>query len=643
MRPVVCGIAGAFGRVDAEVREAVWRADEAQRHRGPNDEGAWSDERGRVALAHRRLSIIDLSTAGRQPMVDEASGCVIVFNGEVYNFRSLRQYLEGRGHVFHSKTDTEVVLKAFVEWGPACVERFHGMFAFGVWDPRIEELVLARDRLGIKPLYTFETTVDGSKLLLFASELRALLATEYVPRRLDPTGLASYLWNGFVFGPSTIVESVRLLEAGTVARASLEHGLGHWRRYWSIPERSGEPSPVHAIESALGTAVRDRLIADVPVGVFLSGGIDSSAVAAMATRAAPGSIHTFNVGFDEEEFDESRHARAVSEAMGTEHREIRLGEARFRDQLSAALGAIDQPTFDGLNTYFVSRAVKEAGVTVALAGTGGDELFGGYSSFVDLPVAQRAALAARNVPEPLLRAAAGVFVRAKLGPYGALPPQTRWGKLGDVLATRGDLPSLFQTSYALFTRATLRRLMPDIDEASCENGIPTERWSRFRASVDRRDPLEAISTMELQSFITERLMRDTDACSMAVSLEVRVPLLDHQFVDTVCRADPDARFRPVKRKLLLRHLALRHLDPTLFDRPKAGFVMPFERWCRRTLKDEVQQVLKDPEACRGVGLDRKTVIGVFESFVNEAPGFYWSRVWALYVLLRWCQTHRVRR
>lgn len=570
---------------------------------------------------------------------------MLAFNGEVYNFRSLREELEGRGHAFESRTDTEVVLKAFIEWGPSCVERFHGMFAFAVWDPRDESLTLARDRMGIKPLYISEREHDGAPLLLFASELRALLATELIPRRIDPTGLASYLWNGFVFGPHTLVEGVRLLEAGTVARfrPGRDHGVER-RLFWSLPTRRREPAtPITELEATLGAAVRDRLVADVPVGVFLSGGIDSSAVSAMATRAAPGAIHTFNVGFDEPEFDESSHARAVAEAMGTQHREIRLTEAQFRSQLSDAFAAIDQPTFDALNTYFVSRAVREAGVTVALAGTGGDELFGGYTSFVDLPQARRVALAVRNLPEAALRAASGAVIRAKLGRFGGLPPQTRWGKLGDVLATRGDLAALYQTSYSLYTRATQRRLMPDVDDVGCDFGIPRARWEALRASIEGSDELGAIGALELQAFITERLLRDTDASSMAVSLEVRVPLLDHRFVEAAMGADPDARFRPLRKKLLLRHLALRHLDPALFDRPKSGFVMPFERWCRRSLRAEVESVIRDEETFRGLGLDPGVAAGVFEAVMADAPGFYWSRLWALYVLARWCQTHGIRR
>jgi asparagine synthase (glutamine-hydrolysing) len=634
-----------MGRVDASVIEALKRADSAQVHRGPDDAGFWSDGARRVALAHRRLSIIDLSALGHQPMVDDRTGCVLVFNGEVYNFRELREELTQRGHAFASRTDTEVVLAAFVEWGTACFERFRGMFAIGVWDPRDRTLTLARDRLGIKPLYVFETNVDGEKTVLFASELRALLASGYVDRTIDPTALASYLWNGFVFGPNTIIRNVRLLEAGTTVRFSVDEGeLGTPRPFWSLPRRSsGVPTSVASMESSLASAVRERLIADVPVGIFLSGGIDSSAVAAMAARAAPGNVHTFNIGFDEEEFDESHHARAVARALGTEHREIRLREQQFREQLPDAFGAIDQPTFDALNTYMVSRAVREAGITVALAGTGGDELFGGYSTFVDLPAARPVAQRLRRVPEFVLRAAASAAVRVKMGRYGSLPPQTRWGKLGDVLSTRGDLAELYQASYCLFTRSTQRRLMPDVEHAGCRSGIPEDRWDGFRASIDGVEELEAVSKLELQAYITERLLRDTDASSMAVSLEVRVPLLDHQFVEAVMSADPAVRFTPIRTKMLLRHLALRDLDPSLFDRPKSGFVMPFERWCRAGLREDVESVIRDRRLCQSVGLDPDMVASVFESVMARAPGFYWSRLWALYVLLRWCQTHAVRR
>lgn len=642
----MCGIAGAVGSVDARVLEAVRAADAAQKHRGPDGHGLWTDAQGarvgKVAFAHRRLAILDLTDHAAQPMRDPATGCVLCYNGEVYNFPALRKELEAAGHTFESTGDTEVVLRAWIEWGEGMVERLAGMFAFAIWDPRTEQVFLARDRLGIKPLYYAEVDGPSGKAVLFASELRALLASGLVCRRIDRAGLASYLWHGFVFGPSTLVEGVTLLPGG--ASLTLRPGAATPgpKPFWTLPRyEGGAYASTAQLEASLRQAVERRLVSDVPLGVFLSGGIDSSAVAAMASAEDPGRVHTFNVYFEESKYDESRYAEAVAKALGTRHTPILLTGDSFKAHLDDAFSGIDQPTFDGLNSYFVSRAVREAGVTVALAGTGGDELFGGYTSFVDVPKVARVAGRVRGVPKPLLHALARGVRRVKTGKPGVLPPQTRWGKLGDVLGTAGDLARAYQVSYGIYTQDLLPKLMPGYEAAGTVYGIPKARFEQFADSASGRQELDAISAFELQSFVTERLMRDTDAASMAVSLEVRVPLLDHDLIDAVSHADPEARYLPIRKKMLLRHLALRKVDPAIFDRPKSGFEMPFEVWCRNTLRDDIHAVMHDAELVRSAGLAPEPVAKVWQAIDSGAPGFHWSRLWSLYTLLRWCRTHSV--
>ena len=644
----MCGIAGAIGHVGSEVLDAVRRADAAQSHRGPDGHGFWSDgdeaRPGQVALAHRRLSIIDLSDAASQPMVDPASGCVLIFNGEIYNFRRLKHELASAGYRFTSSGDTEVLLKAYLHWGPDFVSRLAGMFTFAIWDPRSRRLVLARDRLGIKPLYVARVSRGGENAVLFASEVRALLKSGLVDRRIDPAGLASFLWHGFVFGPSTLIADIALVPAGCRLILTPDGGLPEPEPFWRLPRAGDGPSTSTAVlEAELERAVQDRLVSDVPLGVFLSGGIDSSAVAAMASVRDPERIHTFNVGFEEADYDESVYAAKVAEQLGTQHTSLTLTGADFANRLDDAFTGIDQPTFDGLNSYFVSRAVREAGVTVALAGTGGDELFGGYASFVDLPKAADVSGRLSSVPDGMLRLVAGVVTRVKTGRPGVLPPQTRWGKLPEVLTSGGDIARGYQIAYSLFTPTLLEQLMPDHAQSGTVHGIPRERWSSFQGSIDGRTPLDAVSTLELQSFITERLLRDTDAAAMAVSLEVRVPLLDHDFVAAVAGADEDARYRPIRKKQLLRYLALRRLDPNIFDRPKSGFVMPFEVWCRKNLRDDIRTELTDASSVSRVGLDPDTVAKVWQAVDENAPGFYWSRLWSLYTLVRWCREHEVSR
>ncbi|HVP73098.1 MAG TPA: asparagine synthase (glutamine-hydrolyzing), partial [Phycisphaerales bacterium] len=484
----MCGIAGAIGRIEPDIVRAVQAASECQRHRGPDDDGLWqSGDAGSegAILAFRRLAIIDLSPEGHQPMRDDATGNVIIFNGEIYNFQELRKELAALGDSFRSRSDTEVILKAYARWGPSAIVRLRGMFAMAIWDAREKRVLLARDRVGIKPMYLITLDRPGDRqTILFASELRSLLATGLVARRLNPSAVGSYIWNGFVVGPETIIEGVRLLPAGTMALVDPAKGSCELHRYWDLPEERvavGRDS-IERLQHALRVATRQHLVSDVPLGVFLSGGIDSSAVTALAAVEVGGDrVRTFNISFDEAEYDESKHAKSVAEALGTEHTDVRLTQRHFHDQLDDALQSIDQPTFDAINSYFVSRAVREAGITVALAGTGGDELFGGYRSFVDIPRAARISRRLRAVPQVALRGAARGVTRLKVGRAGEVPPQTRWGKLGDVLAARGCLLDLYQTSYALFTADFARQLLLMNLNGELRRGLPKLRAHELAA------------------------------------------------------------------------------------------------------------------------------------------------------------------
>ncbi len=633
----MCGIAGAIGFVDDGVIEAVGRAHEALRHRGPDAEGVWQDVRGQrgAALAHRRLAIIDLSADGAQPMRDIETGLTIVFNGEIYNFAVLRVELEALGYVFQTRTDTEVLLKAHAAWGDDAVRRLNGMFAYALWDSERRRALLVRDRMGIKPLYF----AWSGGTLLFASEVRALLATGLVKRTLDRRALSSYLWNGFVVGPPTIIEGVDLLPAASTL-AVFDSGEREPTRYWRQPSADGANDDTSELRERLLQSVRMRLVADVPLGVFLSGGIDSSALAALASEVSEQPVQTFNISFDETEFDESPYAKLVAQSIGSEHHDIRLTQQGFASQLDDALASIDQPTFDAINTYFVSRAVREAGLTVALAGTGGDELFGGYASFRELPSAIRWSRLAAMAPEAWLRAGAAAFTRLRTGRPGEVQPQTRWGKLGDALATRGDLLKMYQVAYGLFTQAFLEELCTT-EADDVEYGLPVGRARELEREASKCGLLGAISQLEQGLFLGERLLRDTDAASMAVALEVRVPLLDHNVVEALAALHEGTRFVPIGQKQLLRKLGLGGVDPALFDRPKSGFVLPLDLWCRRQIKGVIDSTFADHELCTAVGLRPDAVARLWRSYRDGAPGLYWSRVWSLFVLLNWCREHGV--
>jgi asparagine synthase (glutamine-hydrolysing) len=646
----MCGIAGIIGRLDDRNRAALERMNNAMIHRGPDGSGMWvsaPDSRGwGVLLAHRRLSILDLSPAGAQPMVDPATGHVIVFNGEIYNFRELRRRLEAEGQVIQSTGDTAVMLRALGLHGPAAVAWLRGMFALACWDPKERRLLLARDSLGIKPLYLVRSSdPNAGWSLAFASELRALLASGLLSApRLDPQAVASSVWNGFVVGPGTAVKGVDLLWSGGLLEFDGEGREVRQQDFWRIPDRAPDPiTDEDSLAAILDEGLRLHLESDVPLAILLSSGVDSSAVANLAQLAAQSPIHTFTLAFEEDELNEGPIARQIAAAIGTQHHEVVLTEAHFVENLEGALDSLDQPTFDGLNAYYISSAIRAAGFTVALSGTGGDELFGGYTSYRDLPAlhrwSQRTAWAPRSLQTAVARLATWPLRRSG----ATMPPQTRWAKLPEMVRHGDDLLALYQLAYALFLPGFQHELLaPSFTEALAD-GLPVAMRERIIAESRDRTPLSAISVMEQRLFLGERLLRDNDVASMACSLEQRVPLVDQVLLESVDRMSDRARYQPLGQKAVLRRIGLRGLEPALFERRKSGFVLPFDRWIRRGLKDAMDQTLRDPQAIAPVGLDPVAVGRLWRAFLEGAPGMYWSRIWSVYVFIRWCHRNRVFR
>lgn len=636
----MCGIVGAFGYLDDAVRAGMRRASAALQHRGPDADGeySWTEGDRGVLLLHRRLSILDLSAAGHQPM-HGPGGATICYNGEVYNFQDLRAELRAAGHEFRTGTDTEVLLAAHRQHGPDAPTRFRGMFAYALWDAPQRELQLVRDHFGMKPLYTARArNAAGRETLVFASELRALLASGLLPRNADLRGVDSYLWNGFVVGPTTIVEGIELLPPATTLRLRLDDLAATKRTWWQMPAPMPQPGARENLRTVLAESVQKHLIADVPVGVFLSGGIDSSAIAALAKRATS-DVRTFVLAFAEGEFDESRYAAEVAQRLGTRHQVVNLSQDDFITNLDRAVGSIDQPTFDGVNTFFVSRAARESGVTVALAGTGGDELFGGYSSFDNLPRMARTVQRLRWLPSAL-RAGIGRLLRPLLAPTRAsIGQQVRHGKLPDTLAHGDDLLAGYQTQYALFRRDFLAQLRPAFSLFDTF-GVPDEEFAVLeRLRIDHGPA--SVSNLEQRMFLGQRLLRDSDAAAMASSLEVRLPLVDTGVLAAVLALPAAERFTTPKKRTL-RELGMPELPAALFERKKSGFTLPFDRWCRDALRGEIDATLRDPAQCRAAGLEPSAVARLWRAFLDGSRGIYWSRAWSIYALIRWFRDHQVR-
>jgi asparagine synthase (glutamine-hydrolysing) len=622
-------------------------------HRGPDDDGYLDQNSSRyqLAIGMRRLSIIDLE-GGHQPIFNEARNVGAVLNGEIYNFQSLRKQLEDRGHTFQTRADSEVVAHGYEEWGPACVERFEGMFALAVWDGRRAKadgqggtLFLARDRLGIKPLYY--TAI--SRLFLFASEVRTLLASGAVPRRLSQQALESYLLFGSVSEPMTLVESVLSLPPGHRMTVELDsaHATFETERYWSIWETRRSPgfgstennrssdriTVAHQVRDLLRQSVRKHLIADVPVGVFLSSGIDSTALAALAAREVAG-VHTFTVAFPEKEFSEAAVARRTATTLATTHQEVMLSGDELLARLTDAVSALDQPSMDGINTYFVSWSARQAGLKVALSGLGGDEMFGGYSTFWRTVQFQRMANASRRFPRGMKSAVSSLAgVAEKAG--GHLVGGDAARKLASLWESPQSLPDPFYFGRTLFTPAQVSGLLRK--QTNGHRALWRDWLVQSAIGARKLDTFAAVTCMEAESYMVNTLLRDTDSMSMAHSLEVRVPFLDHPLVEFVTQLPRELKLRQGRPKALLVE-ALNDLLPSeVVNQPKRGFTFPWATWLRGPLRKTIQAGFSETTPVLRDALSIEGASGVWRSYLNGNTS--WSRPWSLYVLNEWTRAH----
>lgn len=625
----------------------VERALERQAFRGPDAQALRELVPGATWMGHNRLAIVDPLPRSNQPFELEGGRWHIVFNGEIYNHAALRRrHRLAERMPLRTSSDTETLLAGYALMGEAFLDELEGMYAFVILDRESGDWIAARDPLGIKPLYVCRNPdANGEWSLLFASEIRAILASRLIGRpRLDPRALASILWNGFVAGTHTSVAGVELIPPGEIRVLDAKGTTLRARRYWHIGTNAGgRPISDEELKATITDSVKLHMISDVPLGIFLSGGIDSSAVANLAQRANRSPVHTFTLAFEEAKYDEGRFSREIAKGIGTEHREIMLTEQQFSSSLETAIDTLDQPTFDGLNSYFISKAVRDAGLTVALVGTGGDELFGGYPTFRTLPLMQRWARRGRIVPEWAKQFGASCVSRVLSGSArSAVPPQTRWAKLPDMVRSGEDLLASYQYAYGLFLPEFQERLLLNAGATSdMRYGLTNSLTADLESEMRGRSAIASVSVLEQRLFLGERLLRDTDAASMAVSLETRLPLVDSVVSDAVTRMSDHGRFDPLGRKQVLRRIGLEGLDPALFERPKQGFVMPFDRWIRRSLGDAMDSTMRDASLVRAVGLNDGVVSGLWSAFQSGAPGLYWSRVWTIYALIRWCHRHDV--
>jgi len=623
----------------------------AMRHRGPDEEGFLVDARAPgLALGIRRLSIIDLA-GGHQPLWNESHDVAVIFNGELYNYRDLRERLRLCGHHFTTQSDTEVLVHAWEEWGEDALNELRGMFAFALLDLReryatVPILFLARDPLGIKPLYYTQT----SEGFAFASETRALLAAGVAARKLSQDALTAYLLFGSVSEPVTLVEGVFSLPPGhrmllhLPERRRVPRARPWWHPAFSPAAKDprkpvGLSSAANQLRPLLDEAVQAHLIADVPVGLFLSSGLDSGAIALVAAKAQAG-IESFTLTFPGTAFDEAELAGRLAKRCKTKHTEVPLEGGSVVSRLEEAIAALDQPTMDAVNTYFVSWAARKVGLKVALSGLGGDELFGGYRTFADTPRLARLIRLARFIPasvRPLVAPVVGLLARQRNSPDAERKAVAAW-------VSPDALPHPYFFSRTLFPPGLLEKVIEPRFRPSTigADGVTLDPtwlgWLERAANEARKpEPWAGTSWLEMRNYLASTLLRDTDSVSMAQSLEVRVPLLDTPLVEFVETLPDASRFRPGVQKALLVEALGDMWPPEVLAQPKRTFTLPWEEWLRGPLRARLEACFADPASALQAFLRPGGIEGVWQSFVAGKTS--WSRPWSLYVLNEWCRKH----
>jgi len=617
-------------------------------HRGPDDSGIWVDETAGIALGFRRLAILDLSPLGRQPMQSGSGRFVAAFNGEIYNFHEIRDELTPHGFRFRGHSDTEVMLAAFEHWGiPAAVRRFAGMFAIAVWDTADRRLTLIRDRLGKKPLYVYREP----GLVTYGSELKALLAGPSFDRTIDRAALASYLQYLYVPAPRSIFAHATKIPAGHLMHITDPRSpLPATEPYWSLenaardgiaqPFPGDERQAIDELERHLTDAVTCRLYADVPLGALLSGGIDSSTVVALMQRASRQPVKTFTIGFAEQDFDEDRHAAQVAAYLGTDHTALRLTGNDAMSLIPHLTEIFDEPLADPseLPTLLVSRLARRD-VTVALCGDGGDELFGGYNRYVyGLRVMPRALRIPRAVRESVGAALGRVSMSTwnRLRPVAAMFPRAPFAKLGERVHKLGGV--LSGSSPGHMYRSLLSAWPRPLDalsaDARADLAAPDNANDRIFDADKPGHLLDQMMLADQLTYLPDDLLAKVDRASMAVSLEVRAPLLDHRVVEFSWRLPRAMKVRGVLGKWALRQVLYRHVPQHMVDRPKMGFSVPIDRWLRGPLRPWAESLLPGTSGRQDALLDADTIGRAWKDLLDRRRPVG-AALWAVVMLQAW--------
>jgi asparagine synthase (glutamine-hydrolysing) len=636
----MCGIVGFLTRNQFELLgHCLKKAGEALSHRGPDDGGLFLDAANGVGLGHRRLSIIDVSASGHQPMASDDSHVHIAYNGEVYNFREIRKILESHGHRFHGHSDTEVILKAYIQWGTQCLQKLEGMFALAIWDSQKRRLFLARDRMGIKPLYYHYK----DNTLLFASELKALMTFHTFPRVINDEALSLYLHYQYIPGPHTIFQDTYKLLPGCFMVCEGQKPSPH--PYWDLPdhgpdvcERVDEMACLNEFDQLLTQAVSDHLVSDVPIGALLSGGIDSSLVAALMKKVSSGVVRTFSIGFNEKKYDEAPWAARIAAHLGTEHTELYVDSDQALDIIAQLPEIYDEPFADSsaVPTYLVSKLTRSY-VTVALSGDGGDEQFAGYVRYW---MTRTMAAWLQHVPAKMRVLIATVLAKLPAKwietiylPWRDCLPQRlqvanfsdKWQKLVMQLGHE-QLSELYRLTICLWSGNEITALIGQ--------KLPPSRFEALFGQTAGWPVLSRLMRVDQGTYLPDCMLTKVDRASMAASLEVRVPLLDHRVVEYASRLPESLKYKYGTGKYLLKKVLTRYVPAELFERPKMGFGVPIDSWLRNKLKALLLDYLS-PERMRREGrFNSKITEQKLSEHFNGTHNHHY-RLWAILMWEMW--------
>ena len=618
----MCGITGIlhYNKLP-DAPQRVMQMTNAIAHRGPDAQGFYDEPA--IALGHRRLSIIDLSVAANQPFIDPTGNYVMVFNGEIYNYLELKQQLSD--YPFTTSSDTEVLMAAFCKWGIDCVKLLEGMFAFAIWEKRNEILWLARDRMGVKPLYFFR----NENVFVFSSESRSLLASSLINSSIDQQSLFEFLTLQSTGYPNAIIKDIHQLQAGCCMR--LTENTSDTIRYWSITNNKisieGDDATIRkTLFDKMNQAVAKRMISDVPMGAFLSGGIDSSAVVALMSLNSSEKINTFNLSFTEKEYDESGYAETIAKRFGTSHNKHLLRPEDFLDKVVAGLDAMDSPTADGINTFVLSSAIRAAGLKVALTGIGGDELFAGYPGFMRFYKLNNAS-AGYQLSYPLRKTASLLLQNSA---------SNKNKRLAEMLAISDTgISNVYPIIRKIFSPDLIKQLVnTNVQQIGLEKMLKDEL-----KSIEKFDLFSQYSIAEYMGYTQHTLLKDADQMSMAVGLEIREPFFDHKLIEYVLSIPDHIKYPHYPKQLMVE--ALEPLLPDeIVHRKKQGFVLPWEKWMRNELQSFCAAQI-NALANRNF-IKRDALLKYWDRFLRDDPTVRWMELWQFVVLGYWLDKNGIK-